>query len=107
MLLEVDEVRIYRWTRFGALTLMSCACIFILVSVFAHRVHDFHDFRVLNLFTMGVAVVTTWLVNVREMKSMSPSSDSTLHARLANTTFSMALLVDLSVLAGMGLLMYH
>jgi hypothetical protein len=30
-----------------------------------------------------------------------------LPARLANTTFSMALLVNVSVLAGTGLLMYH
>lgn len=100
-------MRIYRWTRFGALTLMSCACIFILVLVFAHRVHDIHDSRVLNLFTMGIAVVTAWLINVREMNSMPPASDTALRARLANTTFTMGLFVNLCVLSGTGLLMYH
>jgi hypothetical protein len=97
----------YRWGMFGLLTLISVINVFTLVLVFAHRIHGFHDFRVMSLFTMGLAIVAAWSVNLRECRRVLPASDAALYKKLAYTISGLGLFVNLCVQAGTGLLMYR
>ena len=95
----------YRWYSFGALTVMSVANVIILVLVFNHRIHNSHDFRVMSLFTMGIAIAIAWYLNLRECRSVLPVADEVLYKELAGAISSLSLFVNLCVLSGTGLLL--
>lgn len=81
--------------------------LFTLDLVFTHRVHTFHDLRVLALLTMAMAIAISaaWTFSVREWRRALPTSNVVLYKNLANTIFSLSLLMNFCAQAGISLLM--
>jgi uncharacterized repeat protein (TIGR03803 family) len=59
-------MRDYRWTMFGALTLTSVLNVAVLVVVFTHRIHVFHNFRVMSLKTFKLLLLLVSLTLVAQ-----------------------------------------
>lgn len=79
--------------------------LFTLDLVFTDRVHTFHDLRVLALLTMAIAISAAWTFSVREWRRALPTSNVVLYKNLANTIFSLSLLMNFCAQAGISLLM--
>ncbi len=94
-----------RRSMFVLLNLLSGLNLLTLVLVFTRRIHSFHDLRAMSLLTMVLAIAGAWFVTLRELRRTLPGSETDLYKKLANTIFSLGVLVNLSVQAGMGLLM--
>jgi hypothetical protein len=93
----------YRVSLFGVLTLISVINVFNLVLALL-RIHDFFDFRTMNILFMGISLGFAWYLNLRERRRLAPAVDAALYKTLASTIFSMAMLVNVCVLMGTGLL---
>ena len=97
----------YQSGTFGFLTVLRLWNLFTLVLVFTLRVHTFRDLRVMGLLTMAIAISVAWSFSFREWRRALPTSDVVLYKRLANTIFSLSLLMSLCAQAGISLLMYR
>ena len=85
---------------FWPLTLISMMNL-LLVGVYFVRIHDF---RLMSLATMGIAIACAWGVLVAEYRKIPTNADPKLYPRILSRIEGLALFVNLAVGAGIGLL---
>ena len=90
----------FRRFIFAPLTLISVINLF-LIGVYFMRLHDF---RMMSLLTMGMAVLCAWGVLVAEYRKVPTDADPKLYRRILGRIEGLALFVNLAVGAGIGLL---